>query len=1184
MTTTHANRLVHRLSRPGRLTWLQLLRIAFLACSTDLLAAETDLSGRPLSNSTSAEVKPNLLLVLDASGSMQTQTLPDEWGLQQSPYVGMRNHLCNPVYYNPEVTYEPPVNADGTKRANINFGSASGDGYNSASPVVNLSSSFVAIDLANAIKDPSPQRAYYYRWDPSAGSAVTTLKPLTISNGVAALTPQCIAGVVSNADTHSIASTGGSWTKVQILASDSDAVKTNFANWYSYYSTRFNIMKTTLGFAFSSLDQSTRVGLVTAAPYSNYTDYLNNQPIWSERFLAIKDFTATQKTGWFNKLYALTVRGATPTRVGLARAGRYYAGKNDGINNGMVPTHADDPVQYACQKNFALLASDGSWSYNPGETVTWETRDVPGLGSNSTISYNTDNDNMRHPAPMYGATTPQTYPSLADVAAYYYNPPDYRAANEESGGLRPAGSTGALGRDVTNARVPASGNGIEDDKNPKQHMTTYTLGLGLSGNLTFDPDYKTAPVGDFASLRAGTLQWPSYGSATGRVDDLWHAAVTGRGQYFSANDPDSVLSGLNKALADIRISVGASSGTTSTSLEPTAGSNAAYVASYTTQSWTGDLQAASIDLSTGVISGTYAWSAQSQLNAIEPDNRKIWVFRKGVTNNLVQFKWANLDQTEQSHFNENKIRLLGQASLMSASQINAAKNGTLLNFIRGDRTKEDFQTKNVEKLFRKRGARLGDIVNSQPQYVQGAVGNYIDTGYGAFKTAQASRTAMVYAGANDGMLHAFNASTGNEAWAIIPSLVLPNLYKLGDINYANNHVWLVDGAPSISDIYDSGANQWKTILVGGLNGGGKGYYAIDVTDPAAPKGLWEFGYSPDCHIAGTTAYADCDLGFSYGNPLIGKLIDGSWVVIVSSGYNNTGTNASGRGYLYVLDAVTGAVRLKIDTGVGNTNTPSGLARIAGWADNAVADNTIQRVYGGDLLGNLWRFSWQNNNGVLTASSIRLASLVDASGTAQPITVKPELGEYRGEPYVYIGTGRYLGSSDITSTQTQSVYAIKDSGATIIPRGTLKKNLIASTTVNGRSIRQSSCQQNCASTAGWFVDLPTAGERVNIDPILQNGTLVVASNIPTSDACSIGGSSWINYFDYSDGLPVYNSSNSAVGTPQSATLAVGLSVLRLPNGKIVVISSNSDASRNTLDTAFSNLIAPTGRRVSWRELN
>ena len=331
--------------------------------------------------------------------------------------------------------------------------------------------------------------------------------------------------------------------------------------------------------------------------------------------------------------------------------------------------------------------------------------------------------------------------------------------------------------------------------------------------------------------------------------------------------------------------------------------------------------------------------------------------------------------------------------------------------------------------------------------------------------------------------------------------------------------------------------------------------------------------------------SDCDVGYSYGNPLIAKLPDGKWVVIVSSGYNNTGTNATGKGYLYVLDAVTGAIRFKIDTGAGSVSTPSGLARIAGWADNAVADNTVKHVYGGDLLGNLWRFSWTLNNNALTPSVTKIASLVDADNVAQPITAKPELAEFDGNRYVYVGTGRYLDSTDLPSTKTQSIYAIKDNDRTaeIVPRSVLKKNVITSTTVNGRNIRQNSCSQTCSGTDGWFVDLPVPGERVNVDLTLQNGTLVVASNVPNADACSVGGSSWINYFNYSDGLAVYNSSNSAVGMQQSSALAVALSVFRLPNGKNVVISSNSDATRNALEVAFS-LTAPSGRRVSWRELN
>ena len=148
----------------------------------------------------------------------------------------------------------------------------------------------------------------------------------------------------------------------------------------------------------------------------------------------------------------------------------------------------------------------------------------------------------------------------------------------------------------------------------------------------------------------------------------------------------------------------------------------------------------------------------------------------------------------------------------------------------------------------------------------------------------------MYVGANDGQLHAFDAATGQENWAYIPSAVLPNLYALADKNYSSQHQYFVDGSPVVGRhlperaVVTCSAGQWKTILVGGLNRGGKGYYALDVTDPASPALLWEF--------------TDANLGYSFGNPVITKLKDGTWVVLLSSGYNN----ADGLGRLYVVNA------------------------------------------------------------------------------------------------------------------------------------------------------------------------------------------------------------------------------------------------------------------------------------------
>src|SRR6185295_19020237 len=152
--------------------------------------------------------------------------------------------------------------------------------------------------------------------------------------------------------------------------------------------------------------------------------------------------------------------------------------------------------------------------------------------------------------------------------------------------------------------------------------------------------------------------------------------------------------------------------------------------------------------------------------------------------------------------------------------------------------------------------------------------------------------------------------------------------------YATKHLYFVDGSPVSGDVYDTSAAAWKTILVGGLNAGGRGFYALDVTDPNTPKALWEF-----CSDSTLCPLSDTDVGYSFGNPVITKRAsDGRWVVLVTSGYNNV-SPGDGKGYLYVLDAGTGAILNKIGTGAGTTTTPSGLGRTAAWADNFALDNT-----------------------------------------------------------------------------------------------------------------------------------------------------------------------------------------------------------------------------------------------------
>jgi type IV pilus assembly protein PilY1 len=426
-------------------------------------------------------------------------------------------------------------------------------------------------------------------------------------------------------------------------------------------------------------------------------------------------------------------------------------------------------------------------------------------------------------------------------------------------------------------------------------------------------------------------------------------------------------------------------------------------------------------------------------------------------------------------------------------------------------------------------------------------------------------------------------------------------------------MYYVDGSPIIADFcvgHSASARcaakaNWRTILVAGLNSGGRGYYALDVTDPTTPKALWEFTSSSTCltdtDISSGAHYADCHVGYSFGNPQITKRAsDERWVVLVTSGYNNV-SPGDGKGYLYVLDAATGQILQRIGTGEGcdgssstppctaGTVDPSGLNRINNWLDNGMFNNKTQYVYGGDLWGNVWRFDLNAN------SAFKLAILKDAAGVAQPITTKPELGEVSSSKVVYIATGRMLGATDLTSTQRQTVYAIKDpisATQTTINSPRATAGFVSQTlTDNSATTRTATANTVDLTTGlGWYANLPDGGdsttpaspsERANVDPELQLGSLIVPTNVPSSDTCVAGGYGWVNTFDAKTGSFVAGS-NGIVGQKVSASVIVGINVIQLPSGTVKAIVTTADNQQTTVPPPF----APSsvvGRRVSWREL-
>lgn len=443
---------------------------------------------------------------------------------------------------------------------------------------------------------------------------------------------------------------------------------------------------------------------------------------------------------------------------------------------------------------------------------------------------------------------------------------------------------------------------------------------------------------------------------------------------------------------------------------------------------------------------------------------------------------------------------------------------------------------------------------------------FSDSGYGTFKSENKDRAATLYVAANDGMLHAFDAKTGEERWAYVPPVIMPEMWRLADNTYGSNHRFLLDGPLNVTDVKIGGS--WKTVLIGALGKGGRGYYALDITDPADPRPLWSF-----------TASNNSNIGYSYGAPLITKLDDdnGTWVALLTSGHNNIPeggkyADADGKGYLFVVNIADGRLIRTISTGAGSVDSPAGLSRINLYVADYEKENKAKAVYGGDLHGNMWRFD------INAGTATKLASL----GSDKPITAGPEVGEVDGKTVVYFGTGRYLGEDDLSDARTQSIFGIRDDGTTTVSG---VSTLVSQTISGDETARNISTNEvDWSSKFGWYVDLPDRGERIAIEPQLYFGTLVISSIVPTASECQPGGYSWLYQLDYKTGGNV--TAKKPAATRRTSPI-VGITVTKLPGGTPIIYGIPADGRKPQVTALIPNdnnddddLV----RRVLWRSLS
>ncbi|KQQ36075.1 hypothetical protein ASF61_07680 [Duganella sp. Leaf126] len=968
---------------------------------------------------------------------------------------------------------------------------------------------------------------------------------------------------------------------------------TNFANWYVYYKTRLQMMKTSLGIAFSPITSNYKVGYVK----------LSTAGVGGAIDMKPADFTGSARENWYAMLYNTTSSGSTPIRTAMDNVGRMFANLSP-----YAYASGAEVVQYPCQQNFMILTTDGYWNGSSTANVR-------------------NNDNVENPARFCtqarGCVDPraQTQPSISDVALHWYN----GGSSTGTTSLRPDLE------DMTRAGSVPAGAG----ENTHLHMNTYTLGLGVDGVMTYEPNYDKSPRpgGDFYNLitaaasgcpwnNNGPYVWPdpqtslSANTVQERVDDLWHAAINGHGKYFSAQEPRDVVSGLSEALSNMQIRTGAAAAAATSTPNVTQSDNDIFSSTFTTVKWYGELLDQKIDITDGTANSAPIWSSHGTLGAqvaAATDARTIVMLNPAGTagSDTVPFTYANMSGAVAGWFS-NKCSALAQCTQLSAADKAIVNDGTnMVNWLRGQQQyADDIRLRAYAVTVNTpAGATgplpivLGDIASSKPAYVRAPLAAYPDSSYDSFKDARTDpgnplyRRGAVFVAANDGMLHAFDGPSGNELWAYVPRITMKKLPGLASSTYGTNHQYTTDGSPEVADVKVTigAGKQWRTILVAGLNAGGRGYYALDITDThAPPKQLWEF-----CADASVCARSDADIGLTFGNPQFGTLANGRWVVFLTSGYNNVPgidgvAGGDGKGYLYVLDAYTGELLNKIGTGAGDTTTPSGLARITAISADPSADPRATYVYGGDLLGQMWRFDF-------TAASGAVAVLKMGDGGAlKPITTRPDVTlcgvptastsngvtstVLQGVRMVLWGTGRLLDIPDTANTDLQSLYVVKDSGAAVDVRGPTMVKQSLSLSGTGTNTNVYAITDNAVDLAqrdGWYLDFSlNAGERINLDPQIVSGVANLVTNMPTSSSsCSVGGSSNLYQLNVCNGHAVR--SYPAGSTLSNASAAVGYVVVRLPDGQQKIITTLADGTKKT-DRGVEEVSAEA-HRVGWRRV-
>jgi type IV pilus assembly protein PilY1 len=1153
-------------------------------------------------------IPPNIVLMLDDSGSMAWDVMPD-WGyLSSTSEEALIDADVNRVYYNPTVDYTAPVAANGGNYPDASFDAALVDGFDATSNKVDLATYSGKYDTSRSGRSSSDvqysttvsnnSKSYSANACPSYSNKSTKHKGYCYfrppdghpydfydkdnkyyysyrcnSSNDAYNNGKCIP--TYSFFTYTTTNTSGGYTRHYVGADgacaavglssaeceDSATARQNVANWFSYYHTRILMAKTGLMNSFSTIDPKFRVGY--GSLHGNDHGSMGAREVKPVDVFGDGSSSSDRRTEFWNWLVSEYASGGTPLRAALKSMGKYYQTKQPWETMSSDPVPANTP-SLACRQSYSILTTDGFWNGSN-----------PNVGNADDKTFTIKGPNQR----SYTYTPKDPFSddqsnTLADVAMEYWGT-DLRT-------------------DIQN-EVPTN----NEDPAFWQHMTTFTLGLGFTpkdadGNPVNNDTVKEL----FQWASSGTKPkgmtwggWPNPKSdSIHNIADLVHAAVNGRGGFYSAKTPQAFTSGLKEALkrAAERVGTGASLSANSTELKT---GTVAYQANYYTGKWKGDLKA--LDVTGGSIAATASWHAADKLPA--PAARNIMTYdSSGSTPALIAFKDpASLSAAERAALGSTK-----------------AEQVQMIDYLRGDASNEQKNS----GTFRNRDTALGDIVDSQPVYVGAPAANQFynesftgSDSYSTFASNKNNRTPLIYVAANDGMLHAFDASTGVETFAYLPAAVITQgISELADPDYgtttAIEHKFFNDGEMTVADAYFGSA--WHSVLVGTTGRGlARAVYALDVTNPASIKLLWERSAS-DGKL--NSKY----IGQMTGKPVIAQTASGTWSVLMGNGYNST----SGEAALLQFDLTDGDLTVHATDTTGN----NGLAAPVVWIDSP-SNGISTTAYAGDLQGRVWSFDLSSSS----STGTKLFTTSDGSNP-QPITAGMLAGKDpdTGNVWLFFGTGRYLDSGDLADTQVQSWYGLivqSPADPTLVSNlaskgrsALVQREILAQTlgdpgasppVLPARAITATQNPSDLAGKSGWYLNLQapgatgpvSEGERMVTPSQFQGNLLLGTTRIPkATDPCNPSGTGWImsvnpftgtapdkSFFDI-NGNGSFNDDTITVNGKTYAAAGVGFS--SLPNNPIFVGSTMLVSFDNGSNTGMGTPpLTGNAKRVSWREL-